>query len=225
MNVNMVLAETGLEKIPSKFLNDIRTEKSCAAIGRDAKKCLLDRSLHHWMLKAMPDGEKRGRPDIAYHILLDVTDSLLYKRGHLNFFIHTYDNNVIKIGKGVRPPRSYFRFEGLMIDLFERRKIEAGGKLLLEIEKMSLGELFGKIGKPVFGLSSSGKRIKIDELAIKLARINGTFVIGGFPKGDFSDAAIKAFNELYSINPTSLEATNVTSRLIYELEKIRGMWN
>jgi len=225
MNVSMILAESGLEKIPREFLNDKRVQKSCASVGHEVRKCLLDRSLHHWLLKTMPDGEKRGRPDIAYHVLLDVADSLLYKQGQLDFFIHTYDNNVIKIGRGLRPPRSYFRFEGLMIDLFKKGRIEAKGRPLLEIEKMSLSELFGRVGKPIIGLSSSGKRIKIEELANKLARTNGTFVVGGFAKGDFSDATIRAFDELYSINPASLEATTVSVRLIYELEKIAGLWD
>lgn len=221
----MVLAETGLEKIPDKFLNDARAARSCASIGHDKKECLLDRSLHHWMLKDMVDGEKRGRPDIAYHILLDVTDSLLYKKGSLNLFIHTYDDNIIKIGGMVRPPRSYFRFEGLIIDLFKKRRIEADGKTLLEISKMSLAELFKNIGKPVIGLSSSGKPVKIEALANKIALTDSTFVIGGFPKGDFSYKTIMAFNEMFSINPISLEATNVATRVIYELEKIDGIWN
>ncbi len=221
----MVLAETGLEKIPEEFINDARTARSCASIGRDKRECLLDRSLHHWMLKRMMDGEKRGRPDIAYHILLDVTDSLLYKKGFLNLFIHTYDDNVIKIGRMVRPPRSYFRFEGLMIDLFRKRRIEAGDNVLLEISKMCLSELFRNIGKPVIGLSSSGKPVKIEALASRIASTGNTFVIGGFPKGEFSDKTIKAFNEMVSINPNSLEATNVATRVIYELEKVDGMWN
>ncbi len=221
----MVLAETGLEKIPDEFINDARTARSCASVGRDKRECLLDRSLHHWMLKGMADGEKRGRPDIAYHILLDVTDSLLYKKGNLNLFIHTYDDNVIKIGSMVRPPRSYFRFEGLMIDLFRRQRIEADGNILLEISKMSLCELFKNIGKPVIGLSSSGKPVKIEALASKIASTGSTFVIGGFPKGDFSNETIMVFDEMVSINPNSLEATNVATRVIYELEKIDGVWN
>jgi rRNA small subunit pseudouridine methyltransferase Nep1 len=221
----MVLAETGLEKIPDEFINDARTARSCASIGRDKRECLLDRSLHHWMLKGLVDGEKRGRPDIAYHVLLDVTDSLLYKNGHLNLFIHTYDNNVIKIGSELRPPRSYFRFEGLMIDLFRRRRIEAGGRTLMEISKMGLDELLKKIGKPAIGLSSSGKPVKIEALAGRIALTGSTFVIGGFPKGEFSDQAIKAFNEIISINQKGLEATNVATRLIYEMEKVEGMWN
>jgi len=220
----MVLAETGLEKIPDKFLNDKRTVASCATVGRDPRECLLDRSLHHWMLRDMIDGEKRGRPDIAYHILLDLTDSLLYKKGLINLFIHTYDNRVIRIGRGVRPPRSYFRFEGLMIDLFKKQKIEVNGITLLEVHKIGLDELLKQIGEYVVGLSSSAKLVKMESIANKLFLTGGTFVIGGFPKGEFSDKTLKLFNETVSVYPRSLEATNVAARIVYELEKINGIW-
>jgi len=76
------------------------------------------------MMSAKLDEDyKRGRPDILHIALLNALATPLYIQNHLRVFIHTFDNNVILVGKNVRFPKSYFRFEGLMLNLFRDKKI------------------------------------------------------------------------------------------------------
>lgn len=45
------------------------------------------------------------------------------------------------------------------------------------------------------------------------------FIIGGFPKGRFSDRLTNYIDRLYSIHRMGLDSSLVTARLVYEVEK------
>ena len=120
--------------------------------GKKPEEILLDRSLHHFaMMSAKLDEDyKRGRPDILHIALINALATPLYKRNHLRVFIHTVDNNVILVGNNVRFPKSYFRFEGLMLNLFRDKKIVSeDGQLLLDLRpNTNFGDLLKVFVKP-----------------------------------------------------------------------------
>jgi rRNA small subunit pseudouridine methyltransferase Nep1 len=46
------------------------------------------------------------------------------------------------------------------------------------------------------------------------------FVVGGFPRGHFSEVTTKLLNLTYSISDVGLEAHVVIARVLYECEKL-----
>ncbi|MGI0004289.1 MAG: ribosome biogenesis protein, partial [Candidatus Nitrosotenuis sp.] len=53
----------------------------------------------------------------------------------------------------------------------------------------------------------------------KLCDEDTCLVIGGFPKGDFSDSTKKRIDSIYSVEQRPLEAHVVVARILYEYEK------
>ncbi len=219
--ITFVLAESALELIPESLRKDPRVIKSCRKFGKRPEECLLDKSLHYWAMNGLKDSEKRGRPDIVYHVLLDVTSSQLYRKGLLDFYIHTYDDNIIKIGKGVRPPKAYFRFEGLMVDLFRKKVIEDGqGNVLLELRKGKVKDVLKEAGhESAVGFEVGGELVTF-EAAARRVYDAGAFIIGGFPAGSFSDETTSLMSSKISVAREVLDADAVVCRVIYELERL-----
>ena len=128
----------------------------------------MDRSFHH---SAMISGKiklawKRGRPDIAHFALLEALSTPLYLEGLLDVYIHTIDNKVIKVGPDLRVPKSYFRFEGVIMKLFKEKTIRNTkcNKTLLELHDNTTFEYLinNMIGSNnVVGLTSIGAQMLI----------------------------------------------------------------
>jgi rRNA small subunit pseudouridine methyltransferase Nep1 len=149
----------------------------------------------------------------------------LFKNNHLKVFVHTINNQVINIGGNLRLPKSYSRFEGLMLDLIKHKKIVSkDGCLLLELkDNQSFSDLIQKHIRPdvVVGLSTTGALKNFEYVCNELFRFeNPCIVIGGFPKGHFSTEIESHLGKKYSISDLKLEAHIVISRLLYEFEKI-----
>jgi rRNA small subunit pseudouridine methyltransferase Nep1 len=201
-------------------------------IGKSYNEVLLDKSFHYIaMRKEKIDSLwKRGRPDIVHICLMSILSTPLYLRSVVNVYIHTIDNKVIFVGKQVRIPKSFRRFEGLMIKLFQEKEIKGNledgnrDRYLLKIEQnMTFDYLINKIIQPdkVIGFSSTGilknlKTIIRENLEIDNNKI--VFVIGGFPQGEFSQNIRERFHMTYAITNEQLEAHVVVSRVIYECE-------
>lgn len=223
--LNLIIADTSLEIMPINVFKHYSLKKIRNS-GKKPKEILLDRSLHHFaMMSAKLDEDyKRGRPDILHISLLNALATPLYKRNHLRVFIHTIDNNVILIGNNVRLPKSYSRFEGLMINLFrDKRIISEDGQLLLDLRpNTNFGDLLKEFVKPeiVWGFSTTGTFKSLESIGADLASYtNGCVVIGGFPKGYFSKNIDSYFNKKFSISDMGLESQIIISRLLYEFEK------
>jgi rRNA small subunit pseudouridine methyltransferase Nep1 len=75
----LVLAETAIETIPNELRKDQAVKADAERRGKPSGEILLDRSLHHSAMLKLRDGESRGRPDIVYHVLLDVASSPVYR--------------------------------------------------------------------------------------------------------------------------------------------------
>ncbi|MGZ5470638.1 MAG: hypothetical protein ACXWE0_03095, partial [Nitrososphaeraceae archaeon] len=171
---------------------------------------------------------KRGRPDLVHICLLSILSTPLFLKNLVDVYIHTIDNKVIFIGQQVRIPKSYRRFEGLMIKLYKEMEIISNekdyNKYLLKIEKnITFDNLVDKVIKPdkIIGFSSTGilkdlKNIVNENIETNNKKIS--FVIGGFQGGHFSQSTRERFHMTYSIANEHLEAHVVISRLVYECE-------
>lgn len=223
--LNLIIADASLETIPDNLYRH-PSLRNLRHSGKKPSDILLDRSLHHFaMISAgLEDLHKRGRPDILHIALINALATPLYRNNLMRVFIHTINNNVIFVGDDVRIPKSYFRFEGLMLNLLKNKKIISDDdQILLEIRSQTNFKcLLREIIKSeiVVGLSTTGRYRKLDSIAIDLsAQTNPCVVIGGFPKGYFSESVDSCFDKKYSISNMGLESQVVISRLIYEYEK------
>jgi rRNA small subunit pseudouridine methyltransferase Nep1 len=144
-------------------------------------------------------------------------------------YVHTIDDKVIIVGPNLRFPKSYFRFEGVMMKLFKEKIIKnhTSNKALLELrDNITLEYLIRNIIKSnkVVGLTSIGTPSTPDQVILKSSidnkNVNCTFVIGGFPKGHYSEYTSKLFDSSYSIARHAVESHVVIARMLYECEKI-----
>ncbi len=223
--ISLIIAESALEMVPKEIRNHASVRNHAERAKRNPGDLLLDRSYHHAAMKGLRNAEKRGRPDLVHFALLSALATPLYLQDGLTVYLHTTDDLVITIGRRVRLPKTYARFETLLVQLLKTKVIETNGQVLLSISEMSFQELSRKIRSDItVGLSSSGSMNSVRLVAEELrATENATFVIGGFPKSDFSQEVLESINSLYSISPTALEAHLVIARIIYDLEVLRNL--
>lgn len=232
--VSLVLAEAALETVPKEILDHPSVRNLSQKIGKMPGEILLDRSYHHhaMMQGRLKSSWKRGRPDIIHFALMEALSTPLFFKGMLRVYVHTINDKLILIGKDLRIPKSYSRFEGLIINLFKNKVIKGEqndndkNNVLLELQdNISFEDLIKNIVKPdkVIGLSSAGVQSTFEEVVsnnVNSGNCHCAFTIGGFPKGHFSDNTTMLFNRLYSIGKFRLEAHVVIARILYECEKV-----
>lgn len=217
--LSLILAESSLELIPKELQNHTSVISHSKKLGKNPSEIILDNSWHYGAMKGIENEIKRGRPDIIHFSLLEATSIPLYYQKKISIYVHTINNKVIFVGDDVRLPKSYHRFIGLIEKLFLEKIIQSDGKTLLEIKDMTFNELLKKISpKRIIGLSSKGIPSTCEHIAKKLTE-DSCIVIGGFPKGHFSNEIKKSFEYTVNVGLTSLEAHVVVSRILYEYEK------
>jgi rRNA small subunit pseudouridine methyltransferase Nep1 len=233
--ISLVIAEAALETVPNEIMRHPSVKKHAQKSGKKPTEILLDRSYHHAaMIQGRLKSEwKRGRPDIIHFALMEALSTPLFFTGMLKVYVSTINNKVIFIGENLRIPKSYFRFEGLMMNLFKDKVIKkeqcndnSNNNVLLKIyDNVTFESLIKNIVKPdkLIGLSTMGVQHTVEEIVSKnIAKNNNShcaFVIGGFPKGHFSDNISELFTYLCSIGKSGLEAHVVIARILYECEK------
>ena len=223
----LIVVEAAIELVPREIWWHPSVKKYAVQRRKQPGAILLDRSYHHAAMSKLKDCAKRGRPDIAYHILLDAVGSPLYKDGRLRLFVETYDGYIMEIGSGVRLPRAYHRFVGLIEDLYLREEIVSrDGRLLLRLKKQPLKRLVEELAPDTIILlrEMGAEKSSYEALARKLVTYKNPLVgIGGFPHGDFRSSTLALFKDQVSIASEVMDASLVACRLIYEVEKSTAM--
>jgi rRNA small subunit pseudouridine methyltransferase Nep1 len=226
MKFSLVIAEAAIEKIPEILYDNKIVKDHALRLNKPVNELILDINYHYFAMKKarLEHREKRGRPDIIHLCLLSILSTPLFFENNIKVYVHTIDNKVIFIGENLRIPKSFLRFEGVMIKLFLEKKIISNHKTsLLEIKDMTLEQLL-RIIKPdeIIGFSTTGTTGRLEQILAKnLINIKGhyAFIVGGFQSGHFSEQSLKNMAKIFSISRYSLEAHVVISRLTYECEK------
>jgi rRNA small subunit pseudouridine methyltransferase Nep1 len=217
--LSLIIAESALELVPSELQRHNSVIASARRFNKKPSETLLDISWHFAAMKGIKNEIKRGRPDLVHFSLLEACSIPLYFENKLNVFVHTTDDKVISVGQNVRLPKSYHRFTGLVEKLYSTGRIEENSNALLEIKKMSFGNLIKKINpKQTIALSSKGVKSSYQKVAEEMDG-NTCLVVGGFSKGQFSDENKNYFNKIVLVDKNSLEAHIIISRVLYEYEK------
>ena len=218
--LSLIIAEAALETVPKSIAKHPSVVKQASKIGKRADEMLLDRSYHHSAMLKLKDTWKRGRPDLVHFTLLEATSTPLYQKNMLKVYVHTTANKAIFLNENVRLPKSYFRFAGLMEELFKNRKLRSNSDVLMELKDMEFCDLIGKLRPTkVIGLSRIGVKSSAEEVA-KIVNSDTVIVVGGFPRGHFSSNVSMKIKYTYSISDLALEAHVVIARILYECEKI-----
>ena len=171
-------------------------------------------------MKSLKESEKRGRPDIVHFALLEALGSPLNKEGLLQVYVHTINDYVITINPETRLPRNYKRFIGLTEQLFESGRVPSTGQTLLKLERKTLPKLLHEIKSDyvvAFSRKGSPKTLK-EAVSQLLHKKRPAVIIGGFPRGHFSETTIRSAREIVCVDPGMLETWTLTSRVIYEYE-------
>lgn len=96
------------------------------------------------------------------------------------------------------------------------------GKPLLEIKMGRLGDVVSEI-KPsyIMAFTRRGKpKILEEAIGVLVGEEHPSVIIGAFPHGGFSKRVSELAESSVSIDPEMLEAWTVTSRAIYEYERL-----
>jgi rRNA small subunit pseudouridine methyltransferase Nep1 len=207
--------------VPDNIAGHPSVKNHSSRTGLKPSEMPLDRSYHHAAMKRLPDSWKRGRPDIVHFALMEALSTPLFLKGMLKVYVHTVNDKVITIADNLRVPKSYFRFEGLMVSLFRDGVIKSDeGAVLMELANGTFSNLVNDIGADkIVGLSTAGVQSNVHKVAGIAKGIDDcAFVIGGFPSGHFSEKVTKNLGPTYSISDFGLEAHVVIARVLYECE-------
>lgn len=220
--LNLVFTETALELVPMEILQHPAVKRNAKRRKKAPEETLLDRSLHHYAMDRLPNAEKRGRPDILHICLLLAMGSPLNRLGKLSVSANTVNGFSIDVDPETRPPRDCIRFNNLMEQLLINGAVPPKGKPLMKLSRKKINEHVRDI-KPsrTIALSSHGKASSFEKVAQMLGEEETPVVfIGAYPSGVMSDDVLDLADDVFSVYPEMLEAWTVTSRLIYEYEKL-----
>lgn len=217
--INLILAESALELVPEEMRSEPLIKMLARKRGKAPGGMLLDSNLHHRAMRRLPDAERRGRPDLVHFSLLLALDSVLNRKRMLRMFVHTRNDEVIRVNPEVRLPRSYERFAGLIEQLFEKRRIASEGETLLEIKGSTLAQLLAEINPDSIALMhEKGAAKKPIEFAKSLAgHENPCIIVGGFPHGDFAQ---RIDAERVSFYPEQLCVWTIVGEVVFALEGV-----
>jgi len=163
---------------------------------------LLNADDHSRLIQKYQKDPQKCRPDILHQCLLMLQDSPLNQTGHLQVFIHSEKDQLIKIHHSCRIPRTFRRFAGLMVQLLEKKSVRSeDGKLkLMEIiknpvldhlpegcHKISTSFSSAKWSRPIDLVPEDGKPVAI--------------VVGAMTEGQ---AAPEHFTDCYRISEQHL---------------------
>ncbi len=211
--LTLVLADAELELVPPNVAGHPAVRTSAKKRGRSPGAILLDSSLHHAALKAFPEGERRGRPDIAHLFVLLCLDSVLNAQGQLRTIVHTRNDDVLRFAPETRIPKNYPRFVGLMEDLFQRGAVPEDRPLIRLERAKSLESLLAEWPAPKWAFREGGEPVN---LWTEFAKVEGDLVavVGGFPHGDFRSPVADLCDRVVSIHEEPLRAWTVTSEIL-----------
>lgn len=217
----LLFAASGLELVPRELWEHPAVKAWAKRRGKRPGQTLLDVSIHRPAMLNLGDAERRGRPDIVHFCSLLALGSLLNRNRLLSLHIHTYDGKIIRVSRHVKLPRNYNRFIGLMEQLLVEEEVPPGSsEPLLQVLSCDLSELMEQL-KPskVYLLTEKGYKIKPVDLARNIIEEKTPMVIiGCFQAGDFSSEFYEIADETVSISQVTLEAWNVTARVLSAVE-------
>ncbi|GEM_PF-4683387 len=154
----------------------------CRRFGRRPEEAILDVNYMRDVLQRLPDGERRGRPDIVQYFLLSVLESPAGKEELVDVYVHTYGSKLFYVEPGTRIPRSYSRFIGIMSQVLRGEDTPRIHPL-----RESPHDVIARKkedGFAIVGLDEDGELARPEDVLKR----DSLVIIGGFQRGDFMGA-------------------------------------
>jgi rRNA small subunit pseudouridine methyltransferase Nep1 len=217
--LTLVLAEAEVELVPA----ELRCHPAVITHARQRKKqptqILLDSNYHHAAMNNLPEGRRRGRPDITHLFLLTALESIVNKQGQLNIIVHTRNDMVITVRPETRIMRNYERFLGLMEKLFEKHVVPDEKQPLLSLQQnIPLKQVIEQVqADEVITFSKDGASIRLQDYFEELKKQKKHHllcIIGGFPSGTFHTDLKTIPTKVLSLYPDMLPAWTVASEIL-----------
>ncbi|WP_241759702.1 16S rRNA methyltransferase [Aeropyrum pernix] len=221
--VKIVFLECSVELVPRSLWSHPQVLKSARRYGIEPGDLLLDKSLHYNAMAELPAKWKRGRPDILHVALLTTTDSPLYNEGLLRIYFQVYDGRLFEVGTGVRVPKNYERFRGLVAQLLKTERVPPGeGEALIRLHSRSLAEFVEREGRFIL-MWEKGSPTTTTYVAARALSTGLPIGVGCFPRGEFKRSTLRKASEAYSImGGAPLKTWGVASRIVYALERLKS---
>ncbi|WP_371805440.1 hypothetical protein [Candidatus Lokiarchaeum ossiferum] len=220
--LHMILTETALEMIPSEYDRDPIVKKWIQKFNNAAR--LLDTSLHHHLLAKLKNSEKRGRPDILHHFLLDTLGSPANFAGEIKIYFHT-KSALYSVSSDMRCPRDYHRFKALMVQLLEVGNIPKKKPYFIrrETENFTHWITSNFHENNVYQFTANGEKIKLKHISDTIVQSteDSAVLIGGFQKGHFSATINKLPGQKIALPDRGYDSWVVVNRVLtfYEQSK------
>ncbi len=221
-SLTIVFIESSLELVPKELWSHHQVKRSAERYNLEPGDLILDKSLHYNAMEVLPQKWKRGRPDILHTSLLIVTDTPLYDKGLVQVYFQAFDGRIFYVKPGVRVPKHFERFKGLMAQLLKLERVPPRGEPLIWKTHDSLREFVKEMGGLIL-LWEKGVKIKLSFLVSRALNMRAPLGIGAFPKGDFKKSTLRKASEKYAIlEGAQLKTWGVAGRIIYEYERFMG---
>ena len=220
--LTLVLAEAELELIPPELLHHPAVIGHARQRGKEPARILLDSNYHHAAMTGLPEGRRRGRPDMAHLFLLTALESVANKKGKLKVIIHTRNDEMITVNPETRIMRNYERFLGLMEQLFETGAVPDEKHPLLELHQhTALPRIIEETDADlIIAFSKTGTPTNLSDFFKKQSKQNIVCLIGGFPSGSFHTDIKTIATEVISLYPDMLPVWTVTSEILVHSENM-----
>lgn len=210
------LVEASLVTLPEQIQRTRKAVLLSRRFGVPPEYILLDVSLFYEEMRKFNINPRYGRPDIVHQFLLASQYSPLNIDGKLRVFIHTARNELILVKPETRIPKNYYQFVNLMQRLFMNEQVPDRGEWLIKLKKnTSLDKALKELGveNPIL-MHEYGETITCNK-AREITYPPNAFLIGGFPKGDFTMETLRLITKKFSIKKGKrLDAWIVADRLI-----------
>jgi len=217
--ITLVLAEAEIELMPPELCRHPAVIAHARQRGKPPTQILLDSNYDHAAMANLPEGRRRGRPDITHLFLLTALESIVNKQGQLQVIVHTRNDMVITVSPETRIMRNYERFLGLMEQLFEKHVVPDEKHPLLSLRpNTTLKQIIEQEqADVVIALSKDGTSVVIQEYFKELKKQKKhriLCIIGGFPSGMFHVDIKSIATAVVSLYPEMLPAWTVASELL-----------
>ena len=210
MRVTIILADSELERIP----DGVQVKPH-----RDIDTKVLESYLHKDLLSQMPEGSRRGRPDMVHGFLNLCQSSIANHRGYLRVFVHTRHDEILTVGRKAHVPQNYLEYLGFMDELLEKGSIGSGDEEI-SVAKGTYLELMDRIRVDVtVVMSPVGRHTPLRDLLPATGAEEVAIVIGGFPEGDFKSPVFDMADYRISLGPELLTITAVISEVLSSIPR------
>ena len=223
--LTLVLAESELEMIPQEILRHPAIVSYAQQREKEPARIVLDSNVHHRAMEHLPEGRRRGRPDIVHLFLLTALESVVNKSGQLNILIHTRHNDVITVSPETRIMRSDDRFIGLIEQLFEHQVVPKETHPLLKLRHhMTLPQVVeDATADHIITCSKTGKTTCLPTYFKDLQQRQPhhiVCIVGGFPSGSFQTDVTAISDDVISMYKEMLPAWTVASEILVNYENV-----